>query len=220
MEYNIKITVLLLFIASSLYAQRDEVSPTYIRTQIGISLAEHERQVEIKQHTGISVVLENQNTTEQRKWRETYDEMLQRLSWVEFGLSTLPVAWRINQYTEQTREGVQAIYRLLESHPELLISIPTLNSIVTLIEEIEMNTRLLIGVVVGASDIFQMEIVDRKRMIGYVVDEFRYLRNQTWNVRRILNTAMQSRRRRSNHLRDYINKDKRKFERVIQGIIG
>lgn len=219
MEYNIKIGILIFLISINLYAQRDEVSPTYIRTQIGISLAEHERQVEIKKYTGTSVLLENQNATEQKKWKETYDEMLNRLSWVEFGLSTLPVAWRINQYTVQTREGVEAIYRIIEQNPQLLLNMPSLNSLITLVEEIEMNTRLLIGVVVGASDIFQMEIADRKKMIGYVVDEFKYLRNQTWNVRRILNTAVHNRRRRSNQLRNYINKDKRKFERVIQGII-
>jgi|SRR5699024_3515737 len=222
MEFKITKTplILLFLITTSLYAQRDEVNPNYIRTQIGISLKENERQIKIKNHTSGAVVLEEQNKNQNKRWKETYEEMLKRLSWIEFGLSTIPAVYRMNEYIAQTRRGIEIIYQTIEDDPTLLIDIPTLESIGVLIQEIEMNLRLLTGVVISGADVFQMEIADRKKLISYVVEEFRYLSIQTWHVRIALNANRHRKRFKRNPLIDYINKDKRKFENVIRGIIS
>src|SRR5699024_12255247 len=98
MEFKITKTplILLFLITTSLYAQRDEVNPNYIRTQIGISLKENERQIKIKNNTSGAVVLEEQNKNQNKRWKATYEEMLKEISCIACGSSTIHPLCRSN----------------------------------------------------------------------------------------------------------------------------
>lgn len=149
--------------------------------------------------------LETTNKKQWQKYKQTVTKVQDRLRIVAFSLQMIPSGYQIYRDTQKIKENQELLFREIQETPYAsLIIIP---SQVQFVDDLQMTTRLLAGIVVSYGAINQMERAERQQLLDYALAEVKAIVIQSkdilWQVRRF----KEAMRLQKTTLKYYVNRD-------------
>lgn len=185
--------------------EQENASFPMINSEIRNSLSEHEAQKDLRQEQITNLGLETTNKKQWQKYKQTVTKVQDRLRIVAFSLQMIPSGYQIYRDTQKIKENQELLFREIQETPYAsLIIIP---SQVQFVDDLQMTTRLLAGIVVSYGAINQMERAERQQLLDYALAEVKAIVIQSkdilWQVRRF----KEAMRLQKTTLKYYVNRD-------------
>lgn len=153
--------------------EKENVSFPMMNQEIRNAYRENERQVELKNKQTTNMAAETVNKKEWTKFKETSAKIQDRLRFIDFTLQAIPTGHAITLEIEKIYNIQRIIFNEIESAPyAALVAIPNQ---IKFADDLQMNLRLLTGIVLSYGAINQMERAERKILTDYALDEIRKL---------------------------------------------
>ncbi|MGV0856945.1 hypothetical protein ACTS9E_15595 [Empedobacter brevis] len=196
--------------------QKENVSFPMMNIQINAAMKEHDRQKEMRQKQTLNATVETANQSEWKGFKEKVTKIQDRLRIVSFAIQAIPTGIAINREITKIKNNQTAIMNEIGTAPYSIISV--LPSQVQFVDELQMVTRLITGIVLSYGAINQMEKSERKILLDYALSEVKTLsRNSTHMLLKIRDIkAKVLRNKRA--FQFYVNRDKQVVENIMKNI--
>lgn len=198
--------------------EQENVSFPMINSEIRNSLDEHEVQKELRTEQSKNLVAERTNREQWTKYKEVSKKVQDRLRIVAFSLQMIPTGYVVSQEAKTIKRNQELIYEELRTAPYAIIVI--FPAQLEFLDDLQMTTRLLAGIVVSYGAINQMERAERQQLLNYALDEVKMVRKKSDRMLRQIKNFKEALRRRKSLLRYYVNRDKRIVEDIIKNAKG
>ena len=200
---TIIVVTLLVFTAN--LAQADYICFYLINSEIKRSMEEHENQKKMRERQLVNLSAETVNKEKWTKFKETKEKVQGRLNSVSLAIQAIPTSQTIVREINKIYEVQEAIINELADAP---IWIPiALDGQYQFLDQLQMNIRLIAGIVLSYGTINQMEKVHRKELLDFAADEMRGLRLQAWQTLRTIRHAKWDLARKKAILEHWVNRD-------------
>lgn len=213
MKNIFKITIIVLILQCNTSYSKDYICFYMMNVEIKNSMDEHKKQksMQTKQLGNLSTEKINQS-----KWYEfktTSDKIKSRLNGVSLAIQSIPTSASIVKEINKIYEIQSAIYNELEDAP---IWIPTvLDGQYQFINQLQMNIRLMAGIVLSYGTINQMEKAERKMLLDFATGEMKTLRIQASQILHKIKIGKRNAKHRQFMLSNWVNKDKKIINDII-----
>jgi hypothetical protein len=213
---NLKITAVigLLTLSQNLFSQQDKVCFYMMNTEIKESVEEDPRQKKMRDGSVKNFGLEDVNKGEFKKMNETTQKIRKRLSAVSLLLQSIPYAWNISKYVDDTYEYQSKIITELSDAPAfILMAIPDQ---INFAKQVQQNSLLLYGIVASYGTINQMESKERRILLKFTEEEFRDLCYIAMNIYSKIRTAKNAWLWKKSMFFASIEEDKKMFKEILK----
>lgn len=214
-NFYIKMLCISIIIFSiSLKAQGNYICYYLINSEIQKTMEENEKQKEMRNKQLTNLGLESANKEQWTKYKEVTEKIRNRLNNLSFAIQAIPTSVNFVREIDKIYEIQSKIYNELSDAP---IWIPlALGGQYEFIDQLQMDIRLMVGIVLSYGTINGMEKAERKILLDYAQNEIKTLRQQSYStLQKILNVKRKM-KLRNNLFQNWINKDKQ----IIQSIIN
>ncbi|GIJ95370.1 hypothetical protein CAPN002_25880 [Capnocytophaga stomatis] len=215
MKKIILFSAIVLFIVQ-VKGQEESFSIDMLNSEIKRTMEENERQKELTKKQTLSTTLETNNKEQWKKYKQTVKKIQERLQIVDFALQAIPSGYIITQKTKNIKYNQERIIQELKIAPYAIKNIVTQQ--LKFVDDLQMVTRLIVGIVVSYGSINQMERAERKILIDYALKEVERLDNDSFGMLMIIQTAKEASRRRKGIFDFYINRDKEIIQDIFKNI--
>ncbi|MDY3319480.1 hypothetical protein PG637_08750 [Riemerella anatipestifer] len=158
------------------YIVQEYVSFPMINSEIRNSMAEHEVQKELKREQTINLASERVNRGLWKKYKDTTKKIQDRLRIVDFAIQSIPTGYAMYLEAEKIKNLQNRIIRELDDAPyAIAIAMPDQ---IKFVDNLQMTTRFLMGIVLSYGAINQMEKADRKILLDYALAEVKMIKYQ------------------------------------------
>ena len=187
--------------------QQENVSFPMMDLEINASVKEHERQKEMRQNQTVNATVETVNQSQWKDFKEKVTKIQDRLRTVSFAVQAIPTGIAMSREITKITDNQTAIINEISSAPYSIITV--LPSQVQFVDDLQMVTRLIVGIVVSYGAINQMEKSERKILLDYALGEVKAIsRNSTYMLFKIRDIkAKVLRNKRA--FQYYVNRDKK-----------
>ncbi|MBB6370029.1 hypothetical protein [Chryseobacterium shigense] len=196
--------------------QQENVSFPMMNLEINATMKENERQKEMRQKQTINATVETVNKTQWNNFKDKVTKVQDRLKIVSFAIQAIPTGIAMNREITKITNNQTAIIQEINSAPYSIIAV--LPSQVQFVDDLQMVTRLIMGIVISYGAINQMEKSERKILLDYALGEVKTLsRNSTHMLLKIRDIkAKVLRNKRA--FQYYVNRDKQVVESIMDNI--
>ncbi|MEC5395212.1 hypothetical protein [Bergeyella sp. RCAD1439] len=167
----------------------EHVSFPMINSEIRNSLEEHENQKQLRAEQTVSLASERINRGLWTKYKDTTKKIQNRLRFVDFAVQSIPTGYSMYLDAKEIKETQERIIRELSEAPYAIVM--AMPAQIKFADDLQMTTRLLMGIVVSYGAINQMEKADRKQLLQYALDEVKAIKYQ---VRYLLHKIIEFKR--------------------------
>ena len=196
--------------------QKENVSFPMMNIQINAAMKEHDRQKEMRQKHTLNATIETANQSQWKGFKEKVTKIQDRLRIVSFAIQSIPTGIAINREITKIKNNQTAIMNEIGTAPYSIISV--LPSQVQFVDELQMVTRLITGIVLSYGAINQMEKSERKILLDYALSEVKTLsRNSTHLLLKIRDIKAKVLRNKR-VFQFYVNRDKQVVENIMKNI--
>ena len=213
------IFISILFINNEFYSQLfvpDRVCFYMMNTEIRATVEEDPRQNNLRNESSQNLVLENTNKEEFRKMDETTKKIRDRLSSVSLLLQSVPYAWNIIKYTDETYQYQVKIFQELQNSPAfILVALPDQ---ISFAQKLQQNTLLLYGIIASYGVINQMESKERRILLKFAEEEFQSLWFEAIGIHSKITTAKAAFQWKKAMFFAGIEEDKQMFNEILQNL--
>ncbi|MCO7354032.1 hypothetical protein [Riemerella anatipestifer] len=158
------------------YIEQEYVSFPMINSEIRNSMAEHEVQKELRREQTVNLATERVNRGLWTKYKDTTKKIQDRLRIVDFAIQSIPTGYAMYLEAEKIKNLQNRIIRELDDAPyAIAIAMPDQ---IKFVDNLQMTTRLLMGIVLSYGAINQMEKADRKILLDYALAEVKMIKYQ------------------------------------------
>lgn len=194
--------------------QKENVSFPMMNIEINATMKEHDRQKEMRQKQTLNASVETVNDSQWKNFKDKVTKIQDRLRIVSFAIQAIPTGIAMTREINKINDNQQAIINEISTAPYSIITV--LPSQVQFVDDLQMVTRLVIGIIVSYGSINQMEKSERKILLDYALGEVKQLsRNSTHMLLKIRDIkAKVLRNKRA--FQYYVNRDKQ----VVEDIMG
>jgi hypothetical protein len=194
--------------------QKENVSFPMMDIEINATMKEHDRQKEMRQKQTLNASVETVNDSQWKNFKDKVTKIQDRLRIVSFAIQAIPTGIAMNREINKINDNQQAIIGEISTAPYSIVTV--LPSQVQFVDDLQMVTRLVIGIIVSYGAINQMEKSERKILLDYALGEVKQLsRNSTHMLLKIRDIkAKVLRNKRA--FQYYVNRDKQ----VVEDIMG
>ncbi len=196
--------------------QKENVSFPMMDIEINASMKEHDRQKEMRQKQTLNASVETVNDTQWNNFKDKVTKIQDRLRIVSFAIQAVPTGIAMTREINKITDNQQAIIDEISTAPYFIISV--LPSQVQFVDDLQMVTRLIVGIIVSYGAINQMEKSERKVLLDYALGEVKTLsRNSTHmllKVRDIKAKVLRNKRA----FQYYVNRDRQVVEDIMNNI--
>jgi len=196
--------------------QKENVSFPMMDIQINAAMKEHDRQKEMRQKQTLNTTVETANQSQWKGFKEKVTKIQDRLRIVSFAIQAIPTGIAMNREIKKINQNQTAILNEIGTAPYSLIAV--LTSQVQFIDDLQMVTRLITGIVLSYGAMNQMEQSERKILLDYALGEVKTLsRNSTYmllKIRDIKSKVLRNQRA----FQYYINRDKQVVKNIMKNI--
>lgn len=194
--------------------QKENVSFPMMDIEINATMKEHDRQKEMRQKQTLNASVETVNDSQWKNFKDKVTKIQDRLRIVSFAIQAVPTGIAMTREINKINDNQQAIINEISTAPYSIITV--LPSQVQFVDDLQMVTRLVIGIIVSYGAINQMEKSERKILLDYALGEVKQLsRNSTHMLLKIRDIkAKVLRNKRA--FQYYVNRDKK----VVEDIMG
>ena len=196
--------------------QQENVSFPMMDIEINAAMKEHDRQKEMRQKQTLNATVETENRTQWNDFKERITKVQDRLRIVSFAIQAIPTGIAMNREITKITNNQTAIINEISTAPYSILAV--LPSQVQFVDDLQMVTRLVTGIVISYGAINQMEKSERKILLDYALGEVKTLsRNSTHMLLKIRDIkAKVNRNKRA--FQYYVNRDKQVVERIMINI--
>lgn len=196
--------------------QQENVSFPMMDIEINATMKEHDRQKEMRQKQTLNATIETANKTQWNNFKDKVTKVQDRLRIVSFAIQAIPTGIAMNREITKITNNQTAIIQEINSAPYSIIAV--LPSQVQFVDDLQMVTRLVMGIVVSYGAINQMEKSERKILLDYALAEVKTLsRNSTHMLLKIRDIKAKVKRNKR-AFQYYVNRDKQVVESIMDNI--
>ena len=196
--------------------QQENVSFPMMNLEINATMKENERQKEMRQKQTLNATVETANRSQWTQFKDKVAKVQDRLRIVSFAIQAIPTGIAMNREITKITNNQTAIIQEINTAPYSIIAV--LPSQVQFVDDLQMVTRLVMGIVISYGAINQMEKSERKILLDYALGEVKTLsRNSTHmllKVRDIKAKVLRNKRA----FQYYVNRDKQVVESIMKNI--
>ena len=196
--------------------QQENVSFPMMNLEINATMKENERQKEMRQKQTLNATVETANRSQWTQFKDKVAKVQDRLRIVSFAIQAIPTGIAMNREITKITNNQTAIIQEINTAPYSIIAV--LPSQVQFVDDLQMVTRLVMGIVISYGAINQMEKSERKILLDYACGEVNTLsRNSTHMLLKIRDIkAKVLRNKRA--FQYYVNRDKQVVESIMKNI--
>ena len=196
--------------------EKENVSFPMMNIEINATMKEHDRQKEMRQKQTLNAGTEAINRTQWNDFKDKVTKIQDRLRIVSFAIQAIPTGIAMSREITKITNNQTAIIGEIHTAPYSIIAV--LPSQVQFVDDLQMVTRLITGIILSYGAINQMEKSERKILLDYALGEVKTLsRNSTHMLLKIRDIkAKVNRNRRA--FQYYVNRDKQVVENIMNNI--
>ena len=196
--------------------QQENVSFPMMNLEINATMKENERQKEMRQKQTLNATVETANKTQWNNFKDKVTKVQDRLRIFSFAIQAIPTGIAMSREVNKINQNQTDIINEINSAPYSIIAV--LPSQVKFVDDLQMVTRLIMGIVISYGAINQMEKSERKILLDYALGEVKTLsRNSTHMLLKIRDIkAKVLRNKRA--FQYYVNRDKQVVESIMKNI--
>ena len=196
--------------------EQEYVSFPMMNIEINSTMKEHDRQKEMQKNQLANATVETANRAQWNGFKDKVTKIQDRLRIVSFAIQAIPTGIAMNREITKIIQNQTAIVNEIETAPLSIIAV--LPSQVQFVDDLQMVTRLIIGIVASYGAMNQMEKSERKILLDYALGEVKTLsRNSTHMLLKIRDIkAKVLRNKRA--FQYYVNRDKQVVENIMNQI--
>lgn len=196
--------------------EQEYVSFPMMNIEINSTMKEHDRQKEMRKNQLANATVETVNRTQWNGFKDKVTKIQDRFRIVSFAIQAIPTGIAMNREITKIIQNQTAIVNEIETAPLSIIAV--LPSQVQFVDDLQMVTRLIIGIVASYGAMNQMEKSERKILLDYALCEVKTLsRNSTHMLLKIRDIkAKVLRNKRA--FQYYVNRDKQVVESIMNQI--
>lgn len=196
--------------------EKENVSFPMMNIEINATMKENERQKIMRQEQTLNATIETANKTQWNNFKVKVTKVQDRLRIVSFAIQAIPTGIAINREIAKITNNQTAIIQEINTAPYSIITV--LPSQIQFVDDLQMVTRLIIGIVISYGAINQMEKSERKILLDYAFGEVKTLsRNSTHillKIRDIKAKVLRDKRA----FQYFMNRDKQLVESIMKNI--
>lgn len=209
-----KYIFLLCFLFLSQYSRANYICYYLINLEIRHTVEEHERQKEMRDGQAVNLTLETWNEHKWYDFQETMKKIQSRLNHASLAIQALPTSVKIYDEIHKIMEIQEKIYDEWREAPIWVMQ--TIGDEAEFYDKLQMNIRLIAGIVLSYGTINQMEKAERKILLDFCADEFKNLRVHSWATLAKIKNTKRKWKQKQNYLSNWVNKDKRIIQNIIR----
>ncbi|WP_312824812.1 hypothetical protein [Epilithonimonas sp.] len=196
--------------------QQENVSFPMMDLEINAAMKEHDRQKEMRQKQTINATVETVNQSQWKDFKDKITKVQDRLRIVSFAVQAIPTGIAMSREITKITDNQTAIINEISTAPYSIITV--LPSQVQFVDDLQMVTRLITGIILSYGAINQMEKSERKILLDYALGEVKAIsRNSTHMLLKIRDVkAKVLRNKRA--FQYYVNRDKQVVESIMNNI--
>jgi hypothetical protein len=196
--------------------QKENVSFPMMDIQINAAMKEHDRQKEMRQKQTLNASAEVANRTQWNDFKDKVTKIQDRLRIVSFAIQAIPTGIAMSREITKITNNQTAIINEINTAPYSIIAV--LPSQVQFVDDLQMVTRLITGIILSYGAMNQMEKSERKILLDYALGEVKTLsRNSTHMLLKIRDIkAKVLRNKRA--FQYYVNRDRQVVENIMNNI--
>lgn len=196
--------------------QKENVSFPMMNIEINATMKEHDRQKEMRKNQALNAGIETTNRSEWNSFKDRVTKIQDRLRIVSFALQAIPTGVAMSREVKKITQNQASIIDELSTAPYSIITV--LPSGVQYVDDLQMVTRLITGIILSYGAINQMEKSERKILLDYALGEVKTLsRNSTHMLLKIRDIkAKVLRNKRA--FQYYVNRDRQVVENIMKNI--
>ena len=196
--------------------QQENVSFPMMNLEINAIMKENERQKEMRQKQTLNATIETANKTQWNNFKDKVTKVQDRLRIVSFAIQAIPTGIAMNREITKITNNQSAIINEISDAPYSIIAV--LPSQVQFVDDLQMVTRLVMGIVISYGAINQMEKSERKILLDYALGEVKTLsRNSTHMLLKVRDIKAKVKRNKR-AFQYYVNRDKQVVESIMDNI--
>ena len=196
--------------------QKENVSFPMMNLEMNATMKENERQKEMRQKQTLNATVETANKTQWNNFKDKVTKVQDRLRIVSFAIQAIPTGIAMNREITKITNNQSAIINEISDAPYSIIAV--LPSQVQFVDDLQMVTRLVMGIVISYGAINQMEKSERKILLDYALGEVKTLsRNSTHMLLKIRDIKAKLKRNKR-AFQYYVNRDKQVVESIMNNI--
>ena len=196
--------------------QQENVSFPMMNLEINATMKENERQKEMRQKQTLNATIETANKTQWNQFKDKVTKIQDRLRIVSFAIQAIPTGIAMSREITKITNNQTAIINEISDAPYSIIAV--LPSQVQFVDDLQMVTRLVMGIVVSYGAINQMEKSERKILLDYALGELKTIsRNSTHMLLKIRDIKAKVLRNKRT-FQYYVNRDKQVVENIMDNI--
>lgn len=196
--------------------QQENVSFPMMDIEINATMKEHDRQKEMRQKQIANATVETANRTQWNQFKDKVTKIQDRLRIVSFAIQAIPTGIAMSREITKITNNQTAIINEINDAPYSIIAV--LPSQVQFVDDLQMVTRLVMGIVISYGAINQMEKSERKVLLDYALGELNAIsRNSTHMLLKIrdIKAKVKLNKRAFQY---YFNRDKQVVESIMDNI--
>lgn len=196
--------------------QQENVSFPMMDLEINATMKEHGRQKEMRQKQTLNATVETANQSQWKDFKEKITKVQDRLRIVSFAIQAIPTGIAMSREITKITDNQTAIINEISTAPYSIIAV--LPSQVHFVDDLQMVTRLITGIILSYGAFNQMEKSERKVLLDYALSEVKALsRNSTYMLLKIRDIkAKVLRNKRA--FQYYVNRDKQVVESIMNNV--
>ncbi|NMR35301.1 hypothetical protein HIO71_14030 [Chryseobacterium aquaticum] len=196
--------------------QQENVSFPMMDLEINAAMKEHDRQKEMRQKQTVNATVETVNQSQWKDFKDKITNVQDRLRIVSFAVQAIPTGIAMSREITKISDNQTAIINEISTAPYSIVTI--LPSQVQFVDDLQMVTRLITGIILSYGAINQMEKSERKILLDYALGEVKAIsRNSTHMLLKIKDIkAKVLRNKRA--FQYYVNRDKQVVESIMNNI--
>ena len=139
---------------------------------------------------------------------------------VDFTLQAIPTGYVISERAKEIKQVQQKIYREMRNAPDVFreafpIILPKQ---INFIDDLQMVTRFLAGIVLSYGAINQMERAERQILLDYALSEVNRLYNDSYATLSVIRETSYAIQRRRSLFQYYIDRDKELAQDILKNV--
>lgn len=196
--------------------EKENVSFPMMNLEINATMKEYDRQKEMRQKQTLNAGTEAINRMQWNDFKDKVTKIQDRLRIVSFAIQSVPTGIAMSREITKITQNQTAIIGEINTAPYSIIAV--LPSQVQFVDDLQMVTRLITGIIISYGAINQMEKSERKILLDYALSEAKTLsRNSTHMLVKIRDIkAKVLRNKRA--FQYYVNRDKQVVESIMKNI--
>ena len=196
--------------------QQENVSFPMMDIEINATMKEHDRQKEMRQKQIANATVEAANRTQWNQFKDKITKVQDRLRIVSFAIQGIPTGIAMNREIAKITYNQTAIINEINDAPYSIIAV--LPSQIQFVDDLQIVTRLVTGIILSYGAINQMEKSERKVLLDYALGEVKTLsRNSTHMLLKIRDIKAKVKRNKR-AFQYYVNRDKQVVESIMNNI--